>query len=48
MIVPHAGEIIAELSLALQHNLTIADLKNNLKAFPTWAEILNLACQKML
>ena len=48
MIIPHAGEIVSELSLALRHNLTVADLKNNLKAFPTWSEILNLACQKML
>lgn len=45
IIAPNAGDMIYQLSLALQARLSVTDLKNNLKAFPTWSEALSAACQ---
>lgn len=36
MIAPHAGEIINELSLAIQHQLSLRDMANTLHAYPTY------------
>lgn len=47
-VMPQAAEIMTYLSLALEKNLTVADLKNHLKAFPTWSEAINLVCQKIM
>ncbi len=44
---PHAGEIIHELTLAIQHRLTAVEVSNTLHAFPSWSEIVRVACSKI-
>ncbi len=44
---PHAGEIIHELTLAIQYGLTSAEVANALHAFPSWSEIVRIACSKI-
>lgn len=47
VVAPHAGEIIHELTLAIQHGLTALEVANTLHAFPTWSEIVRAACAKI-
>ena len=47
VVAPHAGEIIHELTIAIQHGLTARDVANTLHAFPTWSEIVRVACSKI-
>lgn len=47
VVAPHAGEIIHELTLAIQHGMTATDVANTLHAFPTWSEIVRVACGKI-
>lgn len=44
---PNAGEIIHELTLAVQHNLTAHDVANTMHAFPSWSEAVRVACAKI-
>lgn len=44
---PHAGEIIHELTLAIQYSLTSAEVANAIHAFPSWSEIVRVACSKI-
>lgn len=44
---PHAGEMIHELTLAIQHRLTAQDVANTIHAFPTWSEAVRVACAKL-
>ena len=44
---PHAGEAIHELTLAIQHKLTVDDIASTLHAFPSWSEAVRLACAKI-
>lgn len=44
---PHAGEIIHELTLAIQYSMTAAEIANTLHAFPTWSEAVRVACGKI-
>ncbi len=44
---PHAGEMIHELTLAIQYGLTSAEVANALHAFPSWSEIVRVACSKI-
>lgn len=44
---PHAGEIIHELTLAIQYGLTSAEVANAIHAFPSWSEIVRVACSKI-
>ncbi|HAC56487.1 TPA: hypothetical protein DCF80_03215 [Candidatus Saccharibacteria bacterium] len=43
----HAGETIHELTLAIQHGMTAAEVANTLHAFPTWSEAVRVACAKI-
>lgn len=43
----HAGEVIHELSLAIQYGLTAAQVANSIHAFPTWSEAVRVACAKI-
>jgi mercuric reductase len=45
---PRAGEMIHELTLAIQHELTAADVAGTIHAFPTWSEAVRTACSKVL
>lgn len=47
VVAPHAGEIIHELTLAIQHGLTTRDIAETLHAFPTWSEAVRVACAKI-
>lgn len=47
VVAPHAGEIIHELTLAIQHGLTAHDVAGTLHAFPTWSEVVRVACAKI-
>lgn len=47
VVAPHAGEIIHELTLAVQLRLRASDLANTLHAFPTWSEAVRVACAKV-
>lgn len=47
VVAPHAGEIIHELTLAIQYELTAAEVANVLHAFPSWSEIIRVACSKI-
>lgn len=44
---PHAGELIHELTLAIQYGLTASEVANTLHAFPTWSEAIRVACGKV-
>ena len=44
---PHAGEIIHELTLAIQFGLTAHEVANTLHAFPSWSEAVRVACSKV-
>ncbi|HXH04930.1 MAG TPA: FAD-dependent oxidoreductase, partial [Candidatus Nitrosotenuis sp.] len=44
---PHAGEMIHELTLAIQHSMSAQDVANTLHAFPTWSEVVRIACAKV-
>lgn len=44
---PHAGEIIHELTLAIQYGLTAAEVANTIHAFPSWSEAVRVACAKV-
>lgn len=43
----HAGEVIHELTLAVQYGLTAGQVANSLHAFPTWSEAVRVACAKI-
>lgn len=44
---PHAGEVIHELTLAIQNDLTADQVANTIHAFPTWSEAVRVACAKL-
>lgn len=45
---PHAGEVIHELTLAIQNKLTAEQVANTIHAFPTWSEAVRVACAKLV
>ena len=47
IIAPAAAEMIAQLSLAVSARLSVDALREAPKAFATWPEAFNLACQKL-
>ncbi len=47
IVAPHAGEMIHELTLAIQYGLTAHDIASTLHAFPTWSEAVRVACAKI-
>lgn len=47
IVSPRAGEVLHELTLAIQHGLTAADVANTIHAFPTWSETVRIACSKI-
>lgn len=44
---PHAGEMIHELTLAVQLRLTARDIASTIHAYPTWSEAVRVACSKI-
>lgn len=47
IVSPRAGEIVHELTLAIQHHLTARQVAETVHAFPTWSEAVRKACQKL-
>lgn len=47
VVSPRAGEVIHELTLAIQYGLSAAEVANTLHAFPTWSEAVRVACTKI-
>lgn len=47
VVAPHAGEVVHELTLAIQHGLSASQVANTLHAFPTWSEAVRVACGKI-
>lgn len=44
---PRAGEMIHELTLAVQLGLSTEQVANTIHAFPTWSEAVRLACNQI-
>lgn len=47
IVAPRAGEMIHELTLAIQHNMKADAIAETIHAFPTWSEAVKIACQKI-
>lgn len=47
IVSPHAGEMIHELTLAIQYGITAQEIANTLHAFPSWSEAVRVACNKI-
>ncbi|HMR72595.1 MAG TPA: FAD-dependent oxidoreductase, partial [Candidatus Saccharibacteria bacterium] len=47
VVAPHAGEVVHELALAVQHGMTAGQVATTLHAFPTWSEAVRVACAKI-
>ncbi len=47
IVAPRAGEMIQELTLAIQYRLTARDIAATIHAYPTWTEAVRLACLKL-
>lgn len=47
IVSPRAGEVIHELTLAIQHRLTARHITQTIHAYPTWSEAVRIACQKI-
>ncbi len=47
IVCPRAGEVIHELTLAIQMRLSAHDVANTIHAFPTWSEAVRIACSKV-
>lgn len=45
---PHAGEMIHELTLAVQHKMTAQSVASTLHAFPSWSEAVRVAAAKLV
>lgn len=43
----HAGEVIHEFTLAIQHGITAQQVANTIHAFPTWSEAVRVVCAKI-
>lgn len=48
VVAPHAGEIVHELALAIQHGMTATEVANTLHAFPSWSEAVRMTCAKLV
>ena len=47
IVCPEASELIGELSLAIQYNLTAQQIAHTVHSFGTWSEIIRVACAKL-
>lgn len=45
LLAPHAAEIIHEAALAIQHQLSVYDIINQVHVFPSYSEIVKLCAQ---
>ncbi len=47
IVSPRAGEMVHELTLAIQYELTAQEVAATIHAFPTWSEAVRIACGKI-
>ncbi len=47
IVSPRAGEMIHELTLAIQHGMKARQVAETIHAFPTWSEAVRAACNKI-
>lgn len=47
IVSPRAGEMLHELTLAVQMELTAEEVASTIHAFPTWSEAVRVACNKI-
>lgn len=47
IVSPRAGEMIHELTLAVNYHMTARQIAETIHAFPTWSEAVRKACQKI-
>ncbi len=47
IVSPRAGEMIHEITVAVQNHLTARQIAETVHAFPTWSEAVRKACQKI-
>lgn len=47
IVAPNAAEMIHELSLAITHQMSVADLANTPRAFLSWSEAIGIAAQEL-
>lgn len=47
IVSPRAGEMLHELTLAIQMELTAEEVASTIHAFPTWSEAVRVACSKI-
>ncbi len=47
IVSPRAGEMIHELTLAIQYRMTARQVAETIHAFPTWSETVRLACRQI-
>jgi pyruvate/2-oxoglutarate dehydrogenase complex dihydrolipoamide dehydrogenase (E3) component len=48
VVSPRAGEVIHELTLAIQNRLKAQAVVDTIHAFPTWSEAVRIACAKVV
>jgi dihydrolipoamide dehydrogenase len=48
IVSPRAGEMIHELTLAVQNRLKVQAVVDTIHAFPTWSEAVRIACAKVI
>lgn len=46
IVSPRAGEMLHELTLAIQLGITAQEVANTIHAFPTWSEAVRISCAK--
>jgi len=47
VVAPHAGEIIHELTLAVKHRMTAAQIAATPHAFLSWSEAVRVAASRI-
>lgn len=47
IVSPRAGEMIHELTLAINHRMKAEAIESTVHAFPTWSEAVRIACAKV-
>lgn len=47
IVSPRAGEMIHELTLAIQHGMKARQIAETIHAFPTWSEAVRVACNRI-
>ena len=48
IVAPRAGEMIHELSIAVQNHLKLSAITDTIHAFPTWSEAIRVAANKLI